>query len=336
MRLQRLMAGVLSLVALGTVASCNEKGISYGDANSVIAVMSPERWAEVAEPVYEALEPTIATVRNEKAFTITYQEPYSDQWDNLRRFRQLLLVGTASDAWMQEAIAEAPAPITEPGIHQVQEVWARDQTATLVLLPENVDNTDLLARLPEVQELLDRQYRNYVRSRMYVSGVDTALADTLSTQAGFGLLVPDVYRWRRLDSVFVFRNDNPDPAELIREVTVTWMSPAPASLDAEDVLAWRARLVEDYFPVPQELVRDGMAVQTIDREGASGTEIRAQWRNPPDLGWPAGGPIVMRALTCDSQDRTYLIDAWLYAPGKEKYEYMIQLETILDTFSCAS
>jgi len=30
----------------------------------------------------------------------------------------------------------------------------------------------------------------------------------------------------------------------------------------------------------------------------------------------------------------YLIDAWLYAPGKEKYEYMIQLQTILNTFRC--
>jgi hypothetical protein len=30
----------------------------------------------------------------------------------------------------------------------------------------------------------------------------------------------------------------------------------------------------------------------------------------------------------------YLLDAWLYAPGKQKYEYMIQLQTILDTFRC--
>ena len=42
----------------------------------------------------------------------------------------------------------------------------------------------------------------------------------------------------------------------------------------------------------------------------------------------------MRAIVCEDQDRMYLLDAWLYAPGKEKYEYMIQLETILDSFSC--
>jgi hypothetical protein len=30
----------------------------------------------------------------------------------------------------------------------------------------------------------------------------------------------------------------------------------------------------------------------------------------------------------------YLLDAWLYAPGRPKHEFMIQLSTILDTFRC--
>jgi hypothetical protein len=33
-------------------------------------------------------------------------------------------------------------------------------------------------------------------------------------------------------------------------------------------------------------------------------------------------------------ERTYLVDGWLYAPGSPKYEYMIQLGTILDSFEC--
>jgi hypothetical protein len=40
-------------------------------------------------------------------------------------------------------------------------------------------------------------------------------------------------------------------------------------------------------------------------------------------------------VPCPAQDRLYLLDAWLYAPGKEKYQYMIQLETLLGTFECA-
>lgn len=336
MRSMRLTAGALFLAALSAAASCNGKGISYGDPNSLIAVMSPERWAEVSEAVYRALEPTITTVRDEKTFTVTYQEPYGAHWDNLRRFQQMLVVGTPGDAWVAETLEEADEPITEPGIHQVEDVWARGQTVTLILLSARGGNDELLARLPEVHELLDGQYRAFVRGRMYMSGVDTALADTLTTEAGFELLVPTVYRWRRLDSVYVFRNDNPDPSELIREVHVAWRTPAPASIDAEDVLDWRERLVQERFPIPQDLVREGMTSETYERDGSEVVEVHAQWRNPPDLGWPAGGPFVTRAVTCDGQDRTYLLDAWLYAPGSEKYEYMIQLETILDTFGCES
>ena len=62
--------------------------------------------------------------------------------------------------------------------------------------------------------------------------------------------------------------------------------------------------------------------------------MQATWRNPPGSGWPAGGPFITYGITCANQDRTYFVDAWLYAPGREKYEYMIQLETILGTFRC--
>ena len=63
-------------------------------------------------------------------------------------------------------------------------------------------------------------------------------------------------------------------------------------------------------------------------------EIQAAWANPPESTWPAGGPFILRGIICPDQDRMYLVDSWLYAPGKEKYEYVIQLETILDSFRC--
>jgi len=187
-----------------------------------------------------------------------------------------------------------------------------------------------------VYALLDRQYRNYAANRMYISGVDSALADTLMIEGGFSLLLPEVYRWATLDSAFVFRNDNPDPSELIRQVAVTWMNPAPATIESEGILEWRARVVDAYYSEPQDVIEEGMVSSAIDFEGHDAFQVQAQWRNPPELGWPAGGPFVTWAVTCDNQDRTYLLDAWLYAPGKEKYEYMIQLETILGTFVCGS
>jgi hypothetical protein len=104
----------------------------------------------------------------------------------------------------------------------------------------------------------------------------------------------------------------------------------------EEILAWRQSVANAHYTEPQELVTEGMTAEPSTFGARSGTLLLAQWRNPPDRGWPAGGPVMVRTLTCDEQDRTYLLDAWLYAPGREKYEYMIQLETILDSFVCAA
>jgi predicted small lipoprotein YifL len=328
--------GLLALLLAVGLAACGEKGMTYGDANSVIAVTDAERWSEIQDDVFGAIERTIQTVRDEKTFTVTYQEPYADFWNNLRRFRQMLLVGTLDDPWMVEALEETSSEIDieGPGVYQVRNVWSRDQTATLIVLPDDGSLDGVPAMLEEVHATLDRQFRAYASNRMYFSGVARALADTLAAEAGFRLIVPEVYRWQRSDSVLVFRNDQPDPSELIRQVTVTWMTPSPGQLSVDEIIAWRQRVADAHYNEPQELVTEGMIVADTTFDGRDGMLIQTQWRNPPDRGWPAGGPVIVRTVTCDEQDRTYLLDAWLYAPGREKYEYMIQLETIMDTFDC--
>ena len=95
-------------------------------------------------------------------------------------------------------------------------------------------------------------------------------------------------------------------------------------------------VAEAHYTEPQMVVLDNSAERSFDFAGNAAYELQAMWRNPPERSWPAGGPLITRTVTCDSQDRTYLLDAWLYAPGKEKYEYMIQLETLLDSFRCTT
>jgi hypothetical protein len=186
---RRLTGTLAACVALGAVA-CNNLGPGYGDPNSIIAVMSPQLWDGVEGDVYAALEKTIFTVGEEKAYTVTYQEPYAEYWNQLRRFKQMLVVGTLSDQWVQEALDRGRAEASQAGVLQVHNVWALDQTITVVVVPEGSEAASLRQHLPEIHEMLDRQYLDYARNRMYQSGVDTALADTLATEAGFSLILP--------------------------------------------------------------------------------------------------------------------------------------------------
>jgi hypothetical protein len=256
-------------VVLGSalVGACDTRGLSYGDPNSVIAVMSPALWQEASEAVYAELEQTTVTVRDEKEFTVTYQEPYGAYWNDLRRFKQMLLVGSLSDRWVAEAIERGGRPISSPGLYQLADIWARDQTVTLVVLPDGGGAEALRPHLPSIYGRLDEQYRAWARSRMYLSGIDSALADTLATQKGFSLLFPRVYRRAERDSTFIFRNDNPDPSELIRQIAVTWRSPAPASLSVEQLLEWRAELVAGHYSEPQDFVTIAMRVDETPFDG---------------------------------------------------------------------
>ncbi len=328
-RLLRLATFGACILAVG---GCDKTG-AYGEVNSIIVGASMELWDAAGEAVTTGLEPTIFTVRDERTFKITHQDPFARDWEILREFKQVLLIGTAEDPWIAEALEEGDAnaePFGTPGVFQLTNIWARGQLVTVLLLPPGGGAAEVEAQVDDLRALFDEQYRSYAQTRMFVSGRDTLLAHTLRAVAGFTLDLPRVYRWDYQDSVFIFRNDNPDPAELIREIAVTWRSPVPETPVDADILEWRLALSREYFTDEQTVTEE---LAPGRRLGDEIYEIRGIWESPPDA-WPAAGPFLTRTKVCPGQDRLYLLDSWLYAPGRDKYEYMLQLEYILDSFGC--
>lgn len=99
----------------------------------------------------------------------------------------------------------------------------------------------------------------------------------------------------------------------IREIAVTWRSPIPETLTDADMLEWRLALSRKYYADEQlvtEEVEPGRAV------GDETREIHGIWESAPGA-WPAAGPFLTRRTACPAQDRLYLIDSWLYAPGRD-------------------
>jgi hypothetical protein len=238
-----------------------------------------------------------------------------------------------------EALVTLPEEVTPqaPGIYEVPDVWAKGQIVTIVLVdPQGEVQEQVLSRIEEVhQNLLDR-YLAGAWNRMFLSGIDSALADTLQYTAGFSLLLPQVYDWGMEDSVYVFRNDNPDPAELIRQFTVSWVTPAPLEIPVDSMLVWREGISRTHWTYPQVVDPESLRPGEFPSENLRGSETRGAWRNPPDSMWPAAGAFILRSVSCPHQNRLYLVDAWLYAPGEDKWEYMLQLETILNSFKCGT
>lgn len=324
-----------ALIATTVVASACEKPRAWGEWNSIIAGVSNERWSEIQDIVYSALEPRIFTVRPEKMFRVTQQDPREEAWNQLQRFRQLLVIGSADDPWVAQALAKLDQDTFDPPeLLQVDNVWARGQRVSIILLSPTGGEEEVATLLEPLFEVLDGQYRQWVLKRMFMTPPDTALGDSLVAEAGFKLLVPEVYYWRRAGDVYIFRNDNPDPSELIRQVTVSWRDVDLSEIDEQDIVAWREEVQASYFSYPQVVDTTAMRGRRMQLGDLEIFELRAIWENPPEA-FPAAGPFITRAIGCPALGRTYFVDAWLYAPSKDKYQYMIQLETILDTFRCA-
>jgi Domain of unknown function (DUF4837) len=333
----RRISQLLLLATLSATASACDLPLAWGEQNSIIVGTSPANWAKIEDVIDASLETRVLTVRPEKSFTVTQVDPAESDWLRLQRFRQILVIGTEQDPWVAQALAESDEEsFSPPQMLQVKNVWARGQMVTIILTRPGSLVQDVGSFSEEIHEELDSRYRRWVERRMFMSGRDTALADTLWRQSRFSVVVPEVYYWRQdADSVFIFRNDNPDPSELIRQVTISWRSPIPEEVSRDDVLAWRLELADTYFSYPQVIDTTFASSREVRIGDLRLQEFQASWSNPPGDQFPAAGPFLMRWVSCPAQNRLYLIDAWLYAPAKKKYQYMLQLETILDSFRCA-
>ena len=330
-----LLVSALSLLALSNSAC--EPGLAWGDPQAVIVVAPEAWWPQLEDSVFTVLSPPVWTVREDYTFRVAYRAP--DDTNSWWRFRELVLIGSKEDAWLAEALATLPPAVetTAPGIYETEDVWARGQKVGIILVdPDQPVDEQVLSRIGAVHHIILARFLQGARNRMFLSGRDSALMDTLSHTAGFSLLLPEVYRWGVEDSVYVFRNDNPDPAELIRNFTVAWRTPAPEELSADSLLDWRKQISEVYWTYPQVVDRNALRTGPLPSDNLRGLEIRGAWSNPPGSLWPAAGAFILRSVSCPHQNRLYLVDAWLYAPGKDKWEYMLQLETILDSFRCGS
>lgn len=324
-----------TFVIASAALACGERGQpAIGRATSIIVAVPDSLWAEIQDSLLTALEPRIFTVRDERAFEVTQVSPLVEDWRQLRRLRQVLAIGTPEDGWMAPVL-NGDVPATLPAILEKQHVWARNQLVTAIVLPPGGGAEDVRLVLDSVSNLMDSRFREYARSRMFVSGVDSALQDTLIGTSGFALLLPQVYTYERGDSSWAFRNHSEMSGTLLRTILVTWRSGVAEQLGVEPLIAWRDSAGDVAYDPPQDVQPEHFETRALEPPIGPGLEVQGVWRSE-DTSWPAAGPFISRAIPCPDQNRTYLLDAWLFAPGptRSKYEYLIQLNTILDSFRC--
>jgi hypothetical protein len=333
MTIQRTLPISLTIIALASLALPGCKAPqSFGERNSIIAHADPDLWEEVGPEVMEALEQRVFTTRKERKFEVTFVAVGDTLWENMRVWQQLVVLGTPDDPVVERLLAASQTPDAEPpAIVQARDIWARNQQASVLLLPAASQAEAVRGLLPELYTLLERQYDEWVLERMYTTGVNDSLSAALA-ESGFTLRLPNVYLYALEDSVFRFGNPyRQGDTDLLRSILLTWRSGLEV-VTPEWLRAWRDEIDETSYTTPQDVLSEGLRSATIEVDGLTGLELRGLWQDRSDF--PAAGPFITRAIACPKQNRTYLMDAWLFAPGRDKYPYLRQLEILLDSFRC--
>jgi hypothetical protein len=318
------------VVALALVA-CGDPPTAEGDPHDVVVVAAPERWTELETPLRRALERRVSGVRDEKVFNLVHRDPGSDGWQDATRAPLVLVVGELHDEWVREATAASEPPPRQAGLHRAMDVWAANQVVN-TLVVEAGEDEDLDEHLTALYAQLHADMRSLVRLRMFAGGANTELADTLHAREGFMLVAPNSYTFTESDSTLLFRAPEAEGG-VERLVAVTWLMPAPQSLEIDEVLAWRARTARAHYGRPQEVI-GRVTAERIAFAGYVALEIRGQWARRTEEGERQEGSLLTRVAVCEGQNRAYLLDSWLHGPGTATYQYVVELETILDTFRC--
>ena len=324
---------VVALVAL--TAACSEREPEIVDGDQIVVAAAPAVMEKVGTRLRRALEPTPFALPDAKAFELTEVDPASEAWAEAQRAAQLLLIGGPEDPWILDALerrnVELPAV---PSQTELSNVWApRQHVLVLLLDPENT-RAPTERQLTDLRSLYDRRYRGYVVERMYFpEGPYNALADTLEATGGFELLVPVGSRWTQSGDVYLFDPPVNDSSRIERHLMVTWQSPIPEGLqsDARALIGWRERVAAEHYATPQTVdptqVRGGPTTQ----RGSRAIQLLGSWRAGREQ-----GPFLMRGVVCPVQDRMYLLDGWMPAPERDGQEYMVQIESILNSFRCGT
>jgi hypothetical protein len=325
---------LLLAAAAWALPGCDAPGRSLGTATSIIVLATDSVWSSIGDSVFAALEPRIFTVRSERTFEVTHIAPSDPRWQELREFRQVVAIGAADDAWVQPVVASAQGAAGSDVV-TARDVWARDQLAIAIVTPATNAAEAALPHLDRAGAVIDSLFRIYVVQRMYTSEPDSALSNTLRAAHGFSVLLPNVYSpIQRTGNILLYQNNTVVGGDLARSVLITWRD-GVTEPSGEEALAWRDSIAGTQYNPAQVTMRDTLRSSPAASGGARGVEIQGAWEGA-DPSWPMAGPFITRMLACPQQNRTYLLDTWLYAPGprRSKYEYMIQLQTILGTFDC--
>lgn len=283
-----------------------------------------EQWGAIQPFVESLFGRSVATPQPEPEFRLRVGAPES--FETFSRFRLLLLVGTAQDTLLRRILGTRldSLPFGDFGLFKIPNAWVRNQVVVVFAASaESLVLPGLRLYGPRLRHTVREAVLAQAARAAYLRGTEQALGDSLSTRFSFAIDVPK--GWLVNDAAagerFVYAFGHfPD-----RGVFVHWRDTL-GSLEPDSVVALRDRLTGRFYK-GDSVDRPSCAFEAIEFLGVPALRVEGVWQNDSLV---AGGPFVTYAL--NFQGRYYLLDGFVFNPGKKKLDHMSQVEAVIRTF----
>ncbi len=336
----RIFGIVLTVViSLFLLLSCGQKPITLGSLNKIIVIVDSTLWQEVGPDLEAALAREIRTPQPEPVFQLVPRAP--KDLGGLTRYTNLILLSTLDAKDDTKEMLEKILPPGSEIRHKVEQdssflfkspdAWAKGQLLVVIAAK---DKETLKQRLQTDKDVIFTVFDEYsnekLASSMFKRYEQAEISEKLMQEHGWNVRVQHDYVLAidSLDARFVWlRRMNPQ-----RWLFVYW-EPVddPSILTKEWMLETRNRLTNDFYEGDFVLQDDEFKVSENEVDFANKYALRLDgiWQNEKHS---IGGPFRSYAFYNESDQRIYMLDCAVFAPGSRKWSYMRQLDVIAHTF----
>ncbi len=324
-----------SLVIL--TAACGDLGWNkpqaFGRQKEILVICDDELWDKIEIPLRKQVERKLRAVRSEKIFELS--QVSAENVQNYKEWDKIILIESLEHAKLLSFVAadSTMAKLRDgEGLFFNQiDVWAKNQRVVGLAAPKDEELPRLVAAHGDrIYNAFIRQVENQELYRMYHSGRDTLLADSLAVAQGFSIVLPNVYARVRQDSLaeneMLFVHQKP-----VRSIFITWEKiSGPLDTSREALAANRLRLTGKIYPA-QVTLAGRVDTSTVMVNNVKRLRVYGVWENRQEI---SGGVYISHLIDCQQQNRRYYIDCLLFSPDmrKNKYRYIFQLDQILNSF----
>lgn len=346
---------LISLFLAVVLISCNQldqrfavKHNALGKTNEITIISD----AELLEmPVWDSLEYYFSSAypvmpQPEPVFDLRHFTTAQLEADQLRReLRTYLVIADLSDSESAatqmtiKAIGEEAVRQCREGsgfgTHLARDRWAQGQ---IIFFLYGFRKDNLATCIREKYSAIATRVREHDRDQLdaatYLNGINGPVIDSLMNTLGLGLKIPGEFVLAtKKDGIFWLRSEY---TESSHNLVIGRMDYS----DQEQLSNASIRMLRDSFcravvrtrtPGSFMYVNDKDLPLLFYQEELSGQfarVMRGVWEMSDDY---MGGPFTSWLILSEDQRSIYFIDAWVFAPGKEKRDYMQRLEHIVSS-----